>query len=489
MNLVKNDSYVTNDAFSNRLFKRARRFSIGLLTASVLAAPASAGTSASAPVDKEASESALSDWWNGKYATGKWFGVRNTLEEHGVKLGVEWKANFLWNLVGGLQQRFGYDDEWKFRATLDLAKLSGWEAIDGLSFYTDVRYRGGAGVNKFVGASSNFAPSTFQGGRLWRFQNAYFTYVTPELFGKKEFLTLSAGWQNPTDIFINQPLNKFFINNTFTSGRGIGANGIPWGGSYAAWGGYAKVKPADWFYAQSGLYLAIPNANTPSNHGLNFAGYRIDPELTGLYWLTETGFTPKIGDSKLPGKYAAGFIYWGVDNTSFLGGKYDARTQVYFQADQQLFREASLAPAGASVLGKGASDGKNFKDVAPAKTRLNDQGLYFFSLFNVAPKFQATLPFYFHSGLVYKGLIPTRDNDQAAVALAYGNYSYYKILDDYNDGRSIHQTYEAVLEFDYRVQLNKWAYVQPTFQYIIRPNGTGLVQNASVLGFQLGVNF
>ncbi len=66
------------------------------------------------------------------------------------------------------------------------------------------------------------------------------TYTTPELFGIKEFLTLSGGWQNPTDIFINQPLNKFFINNTFTSNRGIGANGIGWGGSYSAWGGYIQ---------------------------------------------------------------------------------------------------------------------------------------------------------------------------------------------------------------------------------------------------------
>jgi porin len=62
--------------------------------------------------------------------------------------------------------------------------------------------RGGAGVNKWVGTSNQFAPSTFQGGRLWRFQQVYLTYTTPELFGVKEFLTLSGGWQNPTDIFI-----------------------------------------------------------------------------------------------------------------------------------------------------------------------------------------------------------------------------------------------------------------------------------------------
>ena len=48
---------------------------------------------------------------------------------------------------------------------------------------------------------------------------------------------------------------------------------------------------------------------------------------------------------------------------------------------------------------------------------------------------------------------------------------------------------EGVLEFSYRIQVNKWAYVQPDLQYIIRPGGTGLTQNATVLGFQLGVTF
>jgi carbohydrate-selective porin OprB len=75
--------------------------------------------------EARASTSALESWWDGKWASGNWFGFRDTLEDHGLKLGVEWKANFLWNVDGGLQRRFGYDDEFKFRGTLDFAKLTG----------------------------------------------------------------------------------------------------------------------------------------------------------------------------------------------------------------------------------------------------------------------------------------------------------------------------------------------------------------------------
>lgn len=428
-------------------------------------------------------ERTFETWWDGKYATGNWFGVRDALTEQGLTLGCEWKGNFLWNVDGGVQQRFGYDDEWKFRINIDAAKLTGWAALAGLSFYSDVRYRGGAGVNKWVGASANFAPTAFQGGRLWRFQNAYVTYTTPELLGVKELLTLSGGWQNPTDHFITQPLNKFFINNTFNSGRGEAANGIPWGGSYAAWGGYLRVKPVDWYYAQGGLYLAIPQGTSTSNHGLGFAGYQINPNLNGLYFLAETGVTPKIGPAKLPGRYTTGFIYWGVENRSFSGQASDQKLALYWQADQQLFRERS--PEEPVLSAKGPSDGKS---ALPSRPKPNDQGLYLFSLFNFAPEFNSNIPFYFHTGLVYRGLIPTRDQDQAGVGLAYGNYSASKRIADEEAGRPV-QSFEGVLEFDYRIQINKWAYFQPMLQYILQPGGTGLIKNATVIGFQTGVVF
>jgi porin len=271
----------------------------------------------------------------------------------------------------------------------------------------------------------------------------------------------------------------------------MGANGIGWGGSYSAWGGYIKLKPWDWYYVQSGLYVAIPDASTPSNHGLFFAGVQ-PPERNGLFWLIETGFTPKIGESKLLGRYAAGFIYWGVENTSFFGETYDERVLFYWQVDQQLYREPSRQEQSSPVVssdGKSSVGGKEVKEIAkPSKSKLSEQGLYFFSLINFAPKYNNPLPFYFHTGLVYRGLLLGRDQDQVGVAFAYGNYSYYKQIADERRGRTA-QIYEAVLEFDYRIQLNKWFYAQPLLQYIIRPNGTGLVENATVLGFQLGAIF
>jgi porin len=461
-----------------------------------LAPAAFAGTAATIDVTVK-EESALSEWWNGKYASGTWFGFRDTLADYGVEFDGRWRGTFYGITGGGVDAtgrhnvaRGAFDEEIYLGLKLNFAKLLNTEALEGLTATGGVRYRDGYNPNNYVGASSTFQPSRYQSGVQWRLMPFFLTYVTPELFGTKEFLTISGGWQNAYDFFADQPDSKLFTNSAIGTSKGIGGvNGGPWSSSYAAWGGFLKVKPVSWYYAMAGLYMAIPDASDYSNHGLYFEGYGPEPEQNGLYGIAETGVTPKIGPDKLPGKYAMGAIYFGLENNSFFGETYDQKYNFYWQADQMLFREPS--PEKEAPLAKGASDGKSFKEMKePAEpAKLSDQGLYTFTFINYAPKYDNAMPFYFHTGLVYKGLIPTRDKDQFGVAFAYGNYSYYKILDDYNDGRSTHQTYEALIEIDYRAQITKFVYVQPFWQYIIRPNGTGLVENANILGVHLGVNF
>ena len=55
---------------------------------------------------------------------------------------------------------------------------------------------------------------------------------------------------------------------------------------------------------------------------------------------------------------------------------------------------------------------------------LGSRSLFLQPVYLLAPKYNNILPFYFHTGLVYKGLIPTRDNDQLMVAFGFGQYSF-----------------------------------------------------------------
>ena len=304
------------------LFCRATATRIVAIALSAIATtcPLLAGTSA-APVSEAPSESAsepwLAEWWNGKYATGNWCGVRDTLEDRGLKLGGRWIGVYYGVVDGGRSNVRGsfFDEEIKFTGELDFAKLTGWEPLEGLKAFGEVRWRDGLNPNLRVGAASNFQPSHFQSGKQWRLMSFGLTYTTPELFGTKEFLTLTGGWIQPQKEFIEQPLSKLFVNNSFESSKGIGAN-IPFSSSFTTWGGTLKVKPIDWYYAKVGLFMSYPEATSTDNHGLAFEGFGPDPNQNGLFVIGETGFTPKIGASKLPGKYVARAYYYEEWNNS-----------------------------------------------------------------------------------------------------------------------------------------------------------------------------
>jgi carbohydrate-selective porin OprB len=74
------------------------------------------------------------------------------------------------------------------------------------------------------------------------------------------------------------------------------------------------------------------------------------------------------------------------------------------------------------------------------------------------------------------------------LSLIYGHFSrdYAKSqIAKGNGGPS----YEAVVEFGHRVQATKFLFVQPDFQWVIRPSGTGRYPNAIAAGAEMGITF
>ena len=127
--------------------------------------------------------------------------------------------------------------------------------------------------------------------------------------------------------------------------------------------------------------------------------------------------------------------------------------------------------------------------ISESNSRLSEKGLYLISLITFAPSHNNALPFYFHTGLIYMAVIPARDKDRVGVGIAYGNFSADKIKAEVDGGIGVHHL-RSGCRMRYRILLNAWSYVQPVVEYGVRPNGTGLVQNATVLGFlQIGMTF
>jgi len=475
----------------------------GLITAMLAGAAtfAHAGTEYSvSTTDLEVQEeSAFSDWWNGKQMLSFLPG-RDLLEEHGIKLNGKWRGAFYGVLQSENGQKGFFDQEVAFSTDVDFAKLFNSDALEGLSGFAGVRWRQPEsgqtpGPNEYVEAASLFNPSHFQSGTQWRLLTFGLKYATPEVFGIKDFITVKGGWLQPQKEFIDQPLSKLFLNNAIESSKGVGGN-IPFSSSFSTWGGTLQVKPTGISYVKGGIFMSFPSATSSANHGLAFQGYGPDTSRNGLMFMGEAGIKPKFGSAELPGHYAFGGYWWGQDNTSYYGASYEGQYGFYGQADQMLFRESSPQPEPEEVVyAKGASDGKSmssksFKEPVPmTEPKLSDQGLYSFNLVSFAPKYNNKYPFYFQTGLVYKGLIPTRDKDQTMLAVAAGQYSFYQIEALQAAGNVNQPNFTLVVEGGYRVQINGWAFTQPFVQYIAKPNGTEAVENAWVLGLLTGVDF
>lgn len=441
----------------SRLSSAFLRVSVALsmVTAAVAGVPASGDGSGQAT---EENPSRLAAWWNGKGATGDWFGLRTELADSGLRLGGSWRAIYFGVLDSEGGSGSFFTQELVFNARLDLAKLTQWQTLEGLQAFGEVRWRepgADARPDSIVDANTPFNPSRFSGGLGWRLTTFGLAYSTPRFLGIEDFLTVRAGWLRPQREFIDNRFAGLFVNNALGSSRAIGAN-VPFGSSFSTWGGTIELAPREWHYVKAGLFMSFPDASESGNHGLMFQGYSPDPSQNGLFFLGETGFTPELGPSKLPGRYAFGGYFYGEDAPDTPGDRYG----FYWQANQMFFRH-------------------------PGSAEDSSQGLTWFSLFTFAPDGWANrYNFLFQNGFVYEGLIPKRGRDQLLAAMVFGEYA-----DRMRAGEDPAPTSTTLLEFGYRVRLNDWAYFQPYFQYLIQPAGTPDVANASILGFFAGLEF
>ena len=445
-------------------------------------------TAGGAMAQSSNNDSNLEKWWNGKglvQGSGNpVFDARESLQDHGFKLKGKYGGAFYGVIDSEKGSRGFWDQSIDFGADLNFGKILNNDSMKGFKGFANFRWRDPSpesNPNEYVQANSMFNPSHWQSGTQFRVMSFGLEISSADLLPVEDMVTLRGGWIQPQKEFINQPLSKLFLNNAIESSKGVGGN-IPLSSSYSSWGGTLEIKPHELLYIKNGLFMSFPEATSSFNHGLAYQGYAKDTDLNGLFYMGELGFTPKIGESKLEGKYAFGGYFYGTpeNQTRTWSNNYvDGRYGFYFQADQMLYREPS-APSKSSA----PTDGKSFKEVVSAeKPKLSKQGLSTFNLITMAPGFARSnnFPFYFQTGLVYTGLIPTRDKDSTQIAFGYGAYQ--------GDVNTPSKTYTAVLEAAYSVQLNGWAFIRPYFQYIMNPQGNDTVANAAILGFSTGLTF
>jgi porin len=419
-----------------------------------------------------------SDWFDGNALTGDWWGVRNFLDDSGVELSASYTNNIAGNPVGGMTQSFAYADNFSFGMQLDFEKLIKWQ---GLTLTVSALDRNGSNL------SARNIGNQFTVQQVYGTETVVFYALVLEQRLLEDKLGIKLGRFSTGDDFASSPLYWLYMNN------GIDGNpqALPVNTAFTSypasvWGARLRVDPSPEWFAMGGIYQAT-SLNLYRDHGLDWSINNSD----GVLMIGQVGWTPeffkkpaaasKPSDGKslaegktvrpvspdagmqgLPGHYWFGAYYSPWQFAQF-GSTETASNSYgfYWHADQMVWQEEPGS----------------------------DQGLTLWSAFVLSPQQNISkLPFQVNSGIVYKGLVPARDHDTTMLGFVYGNFS-----DDYAGTVAATgagtPSYEIALEAGYRIQVTKFAYIQPNVQWIINPGGTGNIPNALVLGAQMNVTF
>ncbi len=158
-----------------------------------------------------------------------------------------------------------------------------------------------------------------------------------------------------------------------------------------------------------------------------------------------------------------------------LGGFYDSEPRHPFPDGEAITGNWTIYSVAQQRLFRRACDGYS-------------QGLTGFLALTYSPPASNAIEYFADGGLIYRGLMPSRKDDALGAFAVFGEFSpHYR--DAQRAVRESVQTYELVLELNYRIQITSWSAIQPDVQYVIRPDGTGATGNALVLAFYTIVRF
>ena len=439
--------------------------------------------------ENPAPTSSFVSWLEQDYMLGDWGGLRTTLSKHGVDFEFFYAGSLPDNLEGGNRRGTLYQGGLLMTLDLDSQKLVGYEG--GTFHASSLWLHGEKPFSTFADGSPNYVgdlnkvnlldfPNAARLWELWYQQKLLEGKVTikagelsidrdfivPEYYNTLGSFTLI----NQTFLYPTLAFNVYDIAGLPPLHHGLAStpNAVP--------GVLLRFEPLRQVYGQAAVYGGDPD-QTYSGTRFNLSetegalayfevGYHLNQGTndTGLEGAYKVGGYYHTGD--FPDAYEGTFI--ALDNKLLAlgqtplgiypalqtrGGNYG----LYFLAEQQLFRE------------KDKTD--------PAK-----QGLVGFFRLAEAPGDRNLTQLGVDGGLVYKGLIPSRDWDTLAVGA-----SYLQMSDDIaNAQRDINALvtslggtpvfnkladYEGVLEISYKAQLTAWWTLQPSLQRVFHPGG------------------
>jgi porin len=419
----------------------------------------------------------LEDWLTGDHATGDWGGIRTTLED----AGVTFEGAYTTDILGVRNGNAGSGDGWDyagrvdFGVAFDLDKLAG---LPGLSLFASGAWSSGQDLSERK-VGNVFAVQQIFTGREIRLSQLY---LQQELWDDR--LSFKIGRLTTEEDFLASDIYTNYVNG--------GINGVPSnvpGGNFgfttapfAQWGLVGAVEPIEGLRFAIGVYNADERTIDDRRNGTRFT---LDPE-DGVF---------AIGEVSYGWNQAVERDDEGERNpTERLPGTYDPKDagteSGESKASHGLPGLAKLGIFGESGNREDLKDGRDkdgnagfyvsLQQMVYREEGTQDLGLTPWAVATFLPRESINgLPVFFGAGLVYKGLIPTREDDNTAVGFFYG-----KLSKDLDPGGS-----EKVLEINHTAQLTPWFYVRPDLQLVFDPAGVNSADTAVVFGGEIGITF
>lgn len=382
------------------------------------------------------------------YATGDWLGLRSALEDAGIATQFFYNDTYQWVTKGGLNTggHNGATIDWFVTVDFDRLKL-----IPGGKLLGHFRRQWGEGVNPWTGALWQVADDldgdeSLHVDQLW-YEQTLIKNVLSLTVGFLDYQTIvdrNAFANSEDKQFLNQALDN---NPLLPLNIGLGAT--------------LTFKPVSWFSVVTGVgdadsVLFKPGFSTAFHGPARFV------------WFTEPSF-----QASLPNLFGPG----ALSGTYRFGMVYDPRSRVLFTPPGT--RPELIGRRGDDVGFYASFDQKLFRE-----NDRDEQGLGWFGRYGFRHGDINRIQNFWSTGLEYRGLIPTRNDDALGAAVFQSIPSR-----TFNDKVNRLAEAETGLEVYYSFQVTRWLVITPDFQYISSPGIGSSVQDAIVLGVRTRISF
>ena len=401
---------------------------------------------------------AATGFWEQSSLLGNPAGLRDTLGNLGVSLGLQETSEVFGNVTGGIHRGADYNGLTEMSLGIDTQKAFGWAGgtfnVSGLQIHG--RYLSVDNLDTLQTASGIEAQASTRLWELW-YQQAFL----------HDRVDVKLGQQSIDQEFMVSQNSSLFINTA------MGWPLIPSVDLYAGGPAYPlsslgvrlRARPTAALTVLAGVFddnpPGGPFANDTQLLGAEAAGHAFNLN-TGALWIAELQYainqpasdgTP----SGLAGTYKLGFWY---DSGSF---------------PDQRFDTLGLSLDNPQSSGVPRLDRGNASVYALADQTVWARGpraLAVFARAMGAPPDRNLISFSVDAGLTLKAPFPGRDNDTAGIGFGLAKVSGDAAATEQNSGvpGPVRGT-ETFIEVTYQLQLTPWWLLQPDFQYVFNPGG------------------